>query len=107
GLELTIRVAPELVVHRLGDPTRLRQVLVNLAGNAIKFTARGEVAIEVLPGEASEQVEFLVQDTGIGIPADKIDQLFKPFSQVDAATTRKFGGTGLGLAISKEIVDRL
>lgn len=106
-LELTVRVAPGLAVHRLGDPTRLRQVLVNLAGNAIKFTGRGEVAIEVTPGSEPQAVEFSVRDTGIGIPADKIDQLFKPFSQLDAATTRKFGGTGLGLAISKEIVERL
>src|SRR5690606_16752692 len=107
GLELSIRIAPELATHRLGDPTRLRQVLVNLTGNAIKFTSEGEVGIEVMPGEDVGEVEFIIRDTGIGIPSDKIDGLFQPFTQVDAATTRKFGGTGLGLAISKEIVERI
>jgi signal transduction histidine kinase/DNA-binding response OmpR family regulator len=109
GLELVARVDPKLISHRIGDPTRLRQVLVNLAGNAIKFTAKGEVTLEVaLPtGAEPDVLSFRVRDTGIGIAKDKQDLLFKPFSQVDAATTRHYGGTGLGLAISKNIVEKM
>jgi CheY-like chemotaxis protein len=92
-----------------GDTTRLRQVLVNLLSNAVKFTARGEVyiAVSVVPAEDGGRVRlrFAVHDSGIGIPADRMDRLFKTFSQVDASTTRQFGGTGLGLAISKRIVE--
>jgi len=90
-----------------GDLTRLRQILVNLVGNAIKFTPTGEIVIRVKPTalEGNEAIlEFSVKDTGVGIPAEKIDRLFKPFSQVDASTTRKYGGTGLGLAISSKLV---
>jgi len=109
GLELVRLVddaAPRTVV---GDVTRLRQILVNLLNNAAKFTERGEVELSVhsraLPGggEAQHQLSFAVRDTGIGIPADQMDSLFKSFSQVDASTTRRFGGTGLGLAISKRL----
>ncbi len=91
-----------------GDPGRLRQVLLNLAANAIKFTESGEVSIEArLEHETETQVEirFAVKDTGIGIPADRLDRLFKSFSQVDSSTTRQYGGTGLGLAICKRMVD--
>ncbi|MCC6490081.1 MAG: response regulator, partial [Candidatus Hydrogenedentes bacterium] len=91
-----------------GDPGRLRQVLINLTANAIKFTDRGEVTIRVaLEEEESTRVRlrFSVQDTGIGIPADRMDRLFKSFSQVDGSTTRKYGGTGLGLAICKRLTD--
>ena len=88
-----------------GDATRLRQIFVNLVGNALKFTPRGEVSVTVSvesppPGL---QLHFAVRDTGIGIPADRLDRLFKSFSQVDSSTTRKFGGTGLGLAISQRL----
>ncbi len=93
-----------------GDPGRLRQVLINLAGNAIKFTESGHVFIEVRSEretDRSVELRFEVIDTGIGIPEDKRDLLFQSFSQVDASTTRKYGGTGLGLAISKRIVEMM
>ncbi len=95
---------PEKIV---GDLTRLRQILVNLVGNAIKFTTKGEVLIRVMQIEKRGNdalLQFSVRDTGIGIPEEKAERLFKPFSQVDASTTRKYGGTGLGLAISAKLV---
>lgn len=91
-----------------GDVTRLRQVLTNLLSNAVKFTDKGEVEISVTAqhlGFKDYLLKFTVRDTGIGIPKDKLDRLFKPFSQVDSSTTRSFGGTGLGLVISKKIVE--
>lgn len=106
-LGLFFEVDKEIPSRIRGDLTRLRQILVNLTGNAIKFTGRGEILIEVKQvermGEKST-LRFSVKDTGVGIPGDKIDLLFKPFSQVDASTTRKFGGTGLGLAICAKLV---
>ena len=110
NLDLHCHISPDVPKMVVGDPERLRQVLVNLTGNAIKFTARGEVGISVSVqplGLPSERValEIAVRDTGIGIPADRITRLFNAFSQVDISTTRKFGGTGLGLAISRQIVD--
>lgn len=92
----------------VGDVTRLRQVLVNLLSNAVKFTERGEVVLSVdseALGENHYQFHFSVKDTGIGIPASKLDRLFQSFSQVDSTTTRRYGGTGLGLAISKRLVE--
>jgi PAS domain S-box-containing protein len=93
-----------------GDVTRLRQILINLIDNAIKFTKEGEVFVSVA-AEMLEQnrynLSFVVQDTGIGIPEGKMDRLFKPFSQVDSSTSRNFGGTGLGLVISKRLVDKM
>lgn len=93
-----------------GDPGRLRQILVNLSGNAIKFTKQGEVVIRA--GVQKEDnthvtVRFSVSDTGIGIPADRMNVLFEAFSQVDASTTRKYGGTGLGLTISKQLAEMM
>ncbi|MGV3495037.1 MAG: response regulator [Ramlibacter sp.] len=114
GLELIIDVpeaGPEAVPAAiLGDITRLRQVLINLINNAVKFTERGEVSVQVRrrPGvdaQGRAVLEFRVSDTGIGIPAGRIGSLFDAFSQVDASTTRKYGGTGLGLAICKRLVD--
>ena len=106
GLAFGCIVAPEVPPQLLGDPGRLRQILTNLAGNALKFTAHGEVVVRVrLLAETAEtvQLRFAVCDTGIGIPADKRAKLFQKFSQVDASTTRIYGGTGLGLAISKQL----
>jgi signal transduction histidine kinase/CheY-like chemotaxis protein len=107
GLELSCFVAPEAPTLLEGDPGRLRQVLLNLTNNAIKFTAEGEVNLRAtLKKDSETRAEFLfeVKDTGIGIPEERIDQLFQSFSQLDNSTTRKFGGTGLGLAISKRLV---
>jgi CheY-like chemotaxis protein len=108
GLELNCFVAPDAPTLLAGDPSRLGQVLLNLANNAIKFTTEGEVNIQAtLKKESKKNAEFLfeISDTGIGIPEDRIDQLFQSFSQLDSSTTRKFGGTGLGLAISKRLVE--
>ncbi|MGA2590266.1 MAG: response regulator [Bryobacteraceae bacterium] len=108
GLELTCRVAPGTPSHLRGDPGRLRQVLVNLAGNAVKFTSRGEVAIQVVSEAEDERTATLrctVTDTGVGIDPNRLGALFAAFVQADGSTTRKFGGTGLGLAISKQLVE--
>jgi len=106
GLELVSQFQSAMQCHRIGDPGRLKQVLINLLGNAIKFTSQGLVMVRV-SGGAGNRVVFEVVDSGIGIPATKLDLLFKPFSQVDSSTTRRFGGTGLGLAISRQIVDAM
>ena len=108
GLELTVRFAPDTPRRLVGDSGRIRQVLTNLAGNAVKFTGRGHVLIDVsllekVGGDAVIRVS--VEDTGIGIPAEKFDDIFGTFTQADASTTRKYGGTGLGLAISKRLVE--
>ncbi len=109
GLELAGRVAPEVPEILDGDPVRLRQVLVNLVGNAIKFTENGEIYVEVRPDPdagsgARERLRFLVRDSGIGVPKDKQGLIFDPFTQADSTTTRKYGGTGLGLTISSRLV---
>ena len=106
GLEFICAAAPNVPTHLKGDPGRLRQILTNLTGNAVKFTTRGEVAVMVsLLSETDDEVvlRFSIKDTGLGIPENKQHLLFQKFSQVDASTTRKFGGTGLGLAISKQL----
>ncbi len=108
GLDLIYHIDDNVPAQIIGDSLRLRQVLTNLVGNALKFTHEGEVFVGVrllhtLPGGTLE-IAFNVRDTGIGIPADKVERLFKAFSQVDSSTTRKYGGTGLGLAISERLV---
>jgi PAS domain S-box-containing protein len=108
GLEMACFVEPDCPAYVRGDPGRLRQVLVNLVGNALKFTEHGEVAIRVTPEGADEArplVRFTVSDTGIGIPLDQQPAVFRRFVQADASSTRRYGGTGLGLAISRELVE--
>ena len=107
GLELVYHVPSTIPDALIGDPGRLRQILVNLVGNSIKFTQEGEVAVKVeLESEAANQVNLhiSVADTGIGIPAEKQDKIFQSFEQADSSTTRKYGGTGLGLAIASQLV---
>ena len=108
GLELVCRIDPGVHIFLIGDPGRLRQILVNLIGNAIKFTSAGEVVIEAVTEYETDgqvAVRFNIRDTGIGIAEDKISLLFDSFQQVDASTSRKFGGSGLGLAISRRLVE--
>jgi PAS domain S-box-containing protein len=107
-LDFVCRIKPGTYTFLRGDPGRLRQILTNLGGNAIKFTSRGEVVIDVFPLEETHDrltLRFEVRDSGLGIPADKQELIFNEFEQVDASTTRRFGGTGLGLAISKRLVE--
>ena len=109
-LDLCLELDERLPSSLEGDPSRLRQVLLNLLSNALKFTTKGEIVLRVQVEEEQggrARVRFEVQDTGIGIPQDRIDRLFQSFSQVDASRTRKYGGTGLGLAISKQIVEAM
>jgi len=108
GLELTYRIAPGTPDKVFGDPNRLRQIVLNLLGNAIKFTESGEVVVSVLPEEAEEgstSLHFSVRDTGLGIEKSKHQAIFRAFQQADGTTTRRFGGTGLGLAVSRQLVE--
>ncbi len=108
NLGLSCRIDSSVPLGLRGDPGRVRQILTNLVGNAVKFTERGEVAVRVSLVESTDAeclLRFSVKDTGIGIPKSKIDLIFDKFSQVDASTTRKYGGTGLGLAISKQLAE--
>jgi signal transduction histidine kinase/DNA-binding response OmpR family regulator/HPt (histidine-containing phosphotransfer) domain-containing protein len=121
GIELAYWIHPQTPNKIVGDVTRLRQILVNMLSNAIKFTEAGEVVVSVVGrplianGKDSKQlamsqqyeIQFAVKDTGIGIPADRLDRLFKSFSQVDSSTTRQYGGTGLGLAIGKQLSEMM
>ena len=107
GLELACHIPPDVPDYLLGDPGRLRQVVVNLAGNAIKFTEQGEIVVEVQVQEKTPKnvlLHFAVRDTGIGIPQEKQQVIFEAFAQADTSTTRKYGGTGLGLAITTQLV---
>ena len=108
GLEILVSAASDVPISLIGDPNRLRQVIVNLVGNAIKFTERGEVALRVTNDSGASQpgtLHFAVSDTGIGIPSEKLGAIFERFTQADGSTTRLFGGTGLGLAISKQFIE--
>jgi signal transduction histidine kinase/CheY-like chemotaxis protein/HPt (histidine-containing phosphotransfer) domain-containing protein len=108
GLALVCEIAPDVPTDLVGDPTRLRQVLLNLLGNAIKFTESGEVSLRVtLDADSSvpTALRFKVSDTGIGIPGEKLGRVFERFTQADSSTTRRFGGSGLGLTISKRLVE--
>lgn len=108
GLHLAYELDPELPKIVIGDGLKLRQVLINLVGNAVKFTPQGSVRVEARLGRVDEnaiEVQFAVHDTGVGIPEEKLPLLFQPFSQVDTSLTRRYGGTGLGLAICKNLVE--
>ncbi len=115
GLEMVIDLAPDLPQSLIGDPLRLHQILVNLCGNAVKFTREGEIVLVVtqLPSPAADAdgddivLHFSVRDSGIGMSEDQLLRLFQPFSQVDSSHARKYGGTGLGLAISRQLVDMM
>jgi signal transduction histidine kinase/DNA-binding response OmpR family regulator len=111
GVELALHIGQDVPAGVMGDPTRLRQILINLLSNAVKFTDEGEVVLTISnrtpDARLGEQalLSFEVRDTGIGIPKDRMDRLFRSFSQVDSSTTRRFGGTGLGLVITKRLVE--
>jgi len=108
GLELVLYYAPGTPAEVVGDPVRVRQILLNLAGNAIKFTERGRVSVGVECMErddSSARVRIAVQDTGIGIPEEHQELIFQRFTQADASTTRRYGGTGLGLAIARQLAE--
>ena len=110
GLELLCDVASEIPAVMTGDPTRLRQIILNLVGNAIKFTSEGEISLAVQREERGERgwmLRFTISDTGIGIPESQLLRIFEPFSQADSSTTREFGGTGLGLTISTRLVQAM
>jgi len=110
GIELVVNVQPDVPPRVIGDPQRIRQCLLNLVGNAIKFTQQGEVVVEVcsVGGQNGKSlVHFEVRDTGIGIAPEALDKLFQPFTQADSSTTRRFGGTGLGLSIVRKLVEMM
>ncbi len=110
GVELACHIRPDVPTALIGDPNRLRQAVVNIAGNSLKFTDEGEIVIRVEVESESEgavNLCFTVSDTGIGIPPNKLDSIFRSFEQVDGSTTRKFGGTGLGLSITRQLVEMM
>ena len=109
-LELTSHLSPDVPYRLIGDPTRLTQILINLIGNALKFTENGSVEVRVIPDPdrlTAGAIQISVSDTGIGIPPDKLDSIFDSFTQAHKSTTRQYGGTGLGLAITKRLVERM
>jgi len=110
GLELACHILPDVPTALIGDPGRLRQIIVNIAGNSLKFTEEGEIVIRVEMESVSDdsvKLHFMISDTGIGIPQDKLDSIFKSFEQVDGSITRKYGGTGLGLSITRQFVEMM
>jgi len=105
SIHLDFQIQSEFLSPVLVDPVRLQQILINLLGNALKFTQAGEIELIVKKKESQDWIEFSVRDTGIGIPEHKLESIFESFTQVDSSTTRRFGGTGLGLSISKKITE--
>ncbi|MBT3175963.1 MAG: response regulator [Desulfobacula sp.] len=105
GLTLEYDIHSSVSKTFLGDAFRIKQIIINLIGNAIKFTEQGGVFLKILPGEQKKKIHFMVKDTGVGIPPDRLIKIFDPFEQTDMSTTRKYGGTGLGTTISKQFVD--
>ncbi|MDZ7736137.1 MAG: ATP-binding protein [Gammaproteobacteria bacterium] len=106
GIELNFRIDPDVHLARIGDPSRLRQIVLNLISNALKFTEQGQIHMHVANSRnGKEQLKFSVEDTGIGIPPEKCDAIFASFTQVDSSTTRRYGGTGLGLTICRRLVE--
>jgi len=105
GLDLKLKIDSSLSKRYMGDPTRLRQVILNLVSNAIKFTKKGTITINIEPSDKSNFLKFSIHDSGIGMTPDQCDKVFESFSQADASTTRRFGGTGLGTTICQQIVD--
>ena len=109
-LGLACNISPEIPDQLMGDPTRLRQILINLLGNAVKFTETGSITLSIETMQASHDkltLQFSVRDTGVGVPGDKLSSIFEAFTQADSSTTRQFGGTGLGLTISRELVQMM
>ncbi|MGA7411316.1 MAG: ATP-binding protein [Bryobacteraceae bacterium] len=109
GIAVRVLPLPDFMARRLGDPHRLRQILLNLVGNAIKFTTQGEIVLKVAPAspEAADELLFSVTDSGVGIPNEKLSSIFDDFTQVDSSTTRQYGGTGLGLSICRRLVEKM
>ena len=110
NLEMVYFIDDNVPSTLVGDSARLRQILINLLSNAVKFTTKGEITIQItsnIMNEGQHEIHFIVKDTGIGIPTDRSEQLFQPFTQLDASTTRKYGGTGLGLVISRRLCELL
>ncbi len=103
GLTLTLNMSQELLPCYVGDSERLKQILINLVGNAVKFTCKGGITVTVAPSDQENMLEFTVRDTGIGIPPERLDHIFEPFTQADSSTSRRFGGTGLGTTISRQL----
>jgi signal transduction histidine kinase len=104
GIEMLTDIETGVPQVLVGDSVRLNQVLINLAGNAIKFTEKGSVTLEVKKGSGEQRIRFSIIDTGIGIPPEKLQTVFESFTQAHSSDTRKFGGTGLGLTISRQLV---
>jgi PAS domain S-box-containing protein len=107
GIEIVSYIDERIPKNVIGDSARLRQVLLNLIGNAVKFTENGGVGVVVEPGDHENEIRFEVRDTGVGIAQDDLQRIFRDFEQADSSSTRKFGGTGLGLAISRRIIERM
>ncbi|MCP4112263.1 MAG: transporter substrate-binding domain-containing protein [Desulfobacteraceae bacterium] len=105
GLSLELKIDARVPENIIGDPDRLKQILINLIGNAVKFTEKGRITVTVEPANENSTFRFVINDTGIGIPADRLDKIFEPFTQADGSTARRFGGTGLGTTISRQLAE--